>query len=140
MYPKISKKGPFTVEASGYEPVEGETIPRRNPIAKDKLVTRPSPEIGTIFDIFKRSADKFGNAKAVGQRKLIRTHDETKKVKKTIDGQEKEVDKKWTYFELSEYSYISYAEYEKLALDIGAGLRKLGMEKSDRIELFGATR
>ncbi len=140
MYPKMSKKGPFTVEASGYEPVEGETIPRRNPIAKDKLVTRPSPEIGTIFDIFKRSADKFGNAKAVGQRKLIRTHDETKKVKKTIDGEEKEVDKKWTYFELSEYSYISYAEYEKLALDIGAGLRKLGMEKSDRIELFGATR
>ncbi|KAI9720183.1 MAG: hypothetical protein M1812_003001 [Candelaria pacifica] len=139
MYPKISKKGPFTVEASGYEPVEGETIPRRNPAAKDELINRPSPEIGTVFDILKRSADKFGNAKAVGQRKVIRTHDEIKKIKKTVDGQEREIDKKWTYFEMSEYSYISYVEYEKLALQVGAGLRKLGMQKSDRIELFAAT-
>ncbi|KAI9704793.1 MAG: long-chain fatty acid-CoA ligase [Candelina mexicana] len=139
MYPKISKKGPFTVEASGYEPVEGETIPRRHPAAKDELVRRPSPEIGTVFDILKRSAEKFGNAKALGQRKVIRTHEEIKKIKKTVDGQEKEVDKKWTYFEMSGYSYISYAEYEKLVLEIGAGLREIGMQKADRIELFAAT-
>ena len=34
--PRMESKGPFTVEASGYEKVEGETIPRRHPVAKVK--------------------------------------------------------------------------------------------------------
>lgn len=140
LYPRISKSPPFSVEAPGYQAVEGETIPRRNPLAKDKLVTTPSEDVRTIYDIIKRSADKFGNAKAVGTRRLIKTHNETKKVKKTVDGQTKEVDKNWTYYELSEYSYLSFVEYEKLTSQIGAGLRKLGMIKGDRLHLFAATR
>lgn len=140
LYPRATKKPPYSVDADGYEPVKGETIPRRNPIAKSKLITRPSEDIATIFDILKRSADKYGNAKAVGTRRIVKTHQETKKVKKTIDGQTKEVDKMWTYFELSEYIYVSFAEYEKMVLQIGAGLRKLGMVKDDRVHLFAATR
>ena len=136
----MSAKGPFTVEASGYEKVEGETIPRRHPQSKDKLVTSPSEDVKTIFDIIKRGADNFGNAKALGSRKVVKTHSETKKVKKMVDGQTKEVEKKWTYFELSEYNYLSFVEYEKMVLDIGAGLRKIGMEKSDRVHIFAATR
>lgn len=76
----------------------------------------------------------------MGTRRLIKTHHETKKVKRTVDGKTEEVDKKWTYFELSGYSYISFVEYEKLTLHIGAGLRKLGMVQSDRLQLFAATR
>lgn len=140
LYPRISQSGPFTVEASGYEPVEGETIPRRHPIAKDKLTTTPSDDVSTIFDILKRSADKFGNAKAVGTRHLIKTHYENKKVKKTVDGVITEMDKKWTYHELSGYSYLSFVEYEKTVLEIGAGLRKLGLAKDDRLHLFAGTR
>lgn len=138
--PRISSNPPFTVEASGYQPAEGETIPRRHPASKDKLTTSPSEDVRTIFDILKRSADKFGNAKALGTRRLVKTHHENKKVKKTVDGVTKEVDKIWTYFELSDYSYISFVEYEKLALEIGAGLRKLGLVKGDRLHLFAATR
>ena len=93
----------------------------------------------TIFDILKRSADKFGNAKALGSRKLVKQHNETKKIKKMIDGKTQEVDKKWSYFELSGYTYISFIEYEKLTAQIGAGLRKLGMNPADRISLFGGT-
>ena len=140
LQPRMSQSGPFTVEASGYKPVEGETIPRRHPISKDKLVTTPSPDITTIFDILKRSADKFGNAKALGSRKLLKTHHETKKIKKTIDGKTEEVNKDWSFFELSGYSYISFSEYEKMALQVGAGLRKLGMVKNDRLQLFAGTR
>ncbi len=138
--PRISKNPPFSVEASGYEAVEGETIPRRHPASKDKLTTSPSEDVTTIFDILKRSADKFGNAKALGTRRLIKTHQENKKVKKTVDGVTQEVDKKWTYFELSEYSYTSFVQYEKIALEIGAGLRKLGLVKGDRLHLFAGTR
>ena len=140
LYPHMSERGPFTVEASGCQPIEGETIPRRNPASKDKLATSPSEDVKTIFDILKRSADKYGNAKALGSRQIVNTHQETKKIKKTVDGQTKEVEKKWTYYELSEYSYLSFAEYEKLALQMGCGLRKLGLVKSDKLELFAATR
>lgn len=140
MQPRMYESGPFTVEASGYEPVKGETIPRRHPGSKDKLVTTPSEDVTTIFDILKRSADKFGNAKALGTRKLIKTHHETKKVKKIVDGKTTEIDKDWSFFELSGYSYVSFSEYEKLALQMGAGLRRLGMTKGDRLQLFAGTR
>jgi long-chain acyl-CoA synthetase len=138
--PRMAKKGPFTVEASGYEPVEGETIPRRHLSAKDKLITQPEEGVATTYDIFKRGAARFGNAKCVGSRRLIKTHVENKKVKKLVDGVEKEVDKKWTYFELSEYSYLSFIEYERQALQLGAGMRKLGLQKDDRLHIYGSTR
>lgn len=140
LYPKMTKKAPFTVEASGYEKVKGETIPRRNPLAKDKLISRPSDEVGTVYDNLVRAAAKYGNAKAMGSRKLIKTHTENKKVKKMVDGKETEVDKKWTYFELSGYTYMTYSEYTKLALTCGSGLRNLGLEKDDKLHLYGATR
>lgn len=136
----MSKKPPFTVEASGYEPVPGETIPRRLPQAKDNLVLRPAEDVATTYDVFRRSARVFGNAKAVGTRRLIKTHVENKKVKKIVDGVEQEVEKKWTYFEMSGYTYKSFVEYERLALELGCGLRKLGLEKDNKIHLYGATR
>ncbi|ODM17738.1 hypothetical protein SI65_06526 [Aspergillus cristatus] len=137
--PKMAKKPPFTVEVPGAEPIQGETKPRRHLRSKDGLILRPAEDVGTTYDVFRRSARLFGNAKAVGSRKLIKTHIENKKVKKVIDGVEKEVDKKWTYFEMSEYSYKSFVEYEQLALQLGAGLRKLGLEKDSKIHLYGAT-
>ncbi|CAF9904717.1 MAG: long-chain fatty acid-CoA ligase [Alectoria fallacina] len=140
LLPRMSQSGPFTVEASGYEHVKGETIPRRHPAAKDKLNATPSEDVTTIFDILKWSADRFGNAKALGSRKLVKTHHETKKVKKTVDGKTEEVNKAWSFFELSGYNYISFSEYERLALQIGAGLRKLGMMRSERLQLFAGTR
>jgi long-chain acyl-CoA synthetase len=57
-----------------------------------------------------------------------------------VDGQETEVDKKWTYFEMSGYVYMSFIEYEKLALTCGSGLRSLGLVKDDKLHLYGATR
>lgn len=138
--PRAYKKGPQTVEASGFEKVKGETIPRRNPACKDGLKMRPTEEVATVYDIVKYSSKKFGNAKAMGSRKLIRTHDEVKKITKVVDGKETTQDKKWTYYELSEYSYISFVEYEKQVNRIGAALRHVGMTKGDRVHLFAATR
>jgi long-chain acyl-CoA synthetase len=137
----MTKKPPFSVHAAGYtDKPEGETIPRRNPIAREKLLTRPSEDVKTVYDNLKRAAEKFGNAKCVGTRKILKTHTEIKKVKKLIDGKEQEVDKKWTYFELSGYEYISFIEYEKLALALGCGLRHLGVTKDDKMHQYGATR
>lgn len=138
--PQMVRKPPFSVNASGVEKKDGETIPRRHPLAKDELLITPASEVKTIYDNLRRAARKFGNAKALGTRKIIKTHVENKKVKKMVDGVEQEVDKKWTYYELSPYSYISFIEYEQLALQGGAGLRSLGLNAGDKIHLYGATR
>lgn len=134
------QKPPYTVEASGFQPVEGETIPRRHPKAKDGLLERPAPEVNTTFDLLKRSAELYGNEPAVGSRKLIHTHREKKKVPKVVDGKTTEVEKEWTYYELSEYTYITYQEYFTQVLQVGAGLRKLGLAPKDRLHIFATTR
>lgn len=141
LYPqaKATKTGPVTVEASGYEKKDGETIPRRNVKAKDALRTQPAEGISTLYDILRYSSSKFGNAKAMGMRKIVNTHTETKKIKKMIDGKQEEVDKNWTYFELSPFKFISFVEFEKIALSIGAGLKKLGLKPQDRLHLFAST-
>lgn len=131
---------PYTVEAAGAEPVEGETIPRRHPKAKDGLIERPAPGVYTTFDLLKRSAERYGDEPAIGSRKLIRTHKEKKKVLKVVDGKTTEVDKEWTYYELSDYSYRTYREYFSQVLQVGAGLRKLGLKPKDRLHIFATTR
>lgn len=140
LYPKMTMKPPFTVEVPGAKAKEGETVPRRHPNAKDGLIIRPAPDVNTPYDIVRRGAEKFGNAKAIGTRRLIKTHVENKKVKKIIDGQEQEVEKKWTYFELSGYTYKTFIEYEAQVNQLGAGLKNLGLEKGNRLHLYGATR
>lgn len=137
--PRIQAKPPFSVEVPGQEPVEGETPIRRIPAAIPDLIDKPQTNITTVYELVRVSVEKYGNAKAMGSRKLIRTHQETKKVKKIVDGEEREVDKQWTYFELSGYDYMSYSEYEKLMLQVGAGLRKLGLTRGDRVHIFAAT-
>jgi long-chain acyl-CoA synthetase len=137
--PRVYKKAPFTIEVPGAQKVEGETIPRRNYRCKDGLISTPAPDVKTIYDILRRSSAKYGNAKAVGKRKLIDMHVETKMIKKQVDGKETEVEKKWQYYELSPYEYMSFSEYEALALNAGRGFRALGMKAEQRVHLFAAT-
>ncbi|KAK1969873.1 AMP-binding enzyme [Colletotrichum sublineola] len=137
--PKMQIKGPFSVPSPGVEAKDGETVPRRLPQAIPDLITIPGGNITTTYELVKQSAEKYGNARCLGSRKLVNTHRETKKVKKMVDGEEREVDKQWTYFELSPYEYITFHEYERLTLQLGAGLRKLGMAKADRVHLYAAT-
>lgn len=136
--PRNYKRPPYTVEVTDKK--EGETAIRRNIRTKDALKTVPESGVNTIYDILRRSSQKYGNAKALGKRKLIQMHEENKKVKKVIDGKEQEVDKKWQYYELSGYEYYSFSEYEQLALKVGAGYRALGLEpRKDRVHIFAAT-
>lgn len=136
---KATRSGPVTAEVPGVAKVDGETIPRRNVKVKDGLRLKPADDINTLYDLMRYSSAKFGNAKAMGSRKIIDIHEETKKIKKMIDGQQQEVDKKWQYFELSPYKFISFVEFEKLVLALGAGLKKLGLNPQDRLHLFAST-
>ncbi|KAF1813307.1 long-chain-fatty-acid-CoA ligase-like protein [Eremomyces bilateralis CBS 781.70] len=137
--PRSYKTGPVTVEVPGAEPIDGETLPRRHIRAKDGLKTCPTDDVSTMYELLKYASSKFGNAKAAGTRKLIKEHKEIKKVKKIVDGEETEVEKTWSFFEVSPYSYVSFVEFETIALQMGAGLRKLGLEAGDKLEFFAAT-
>ncbi|KAH7312272.1 long-chain acyl-CoA synthetases & [Stachybotrys elegans] len=133
------RKPPFTIEAPGYEKVPGETIPRRNAGCTDGLITRPAEEVGTVFDLIKRSARIYPNHNAVGYRKLIQMHKEIKKVQKNVDGEIREVDKEWQFFELSPYTFLTYKEYLERVLYLGSGLRKLGMTPDEKLHFFAMT-
>ncbi|KAF7539463.1 hypothetical protein G7Z17_g12425 [Cylindrodendrum hubeiense] len=132
-------KPPFTIESPGVEKVEGETIPRRHPKAKDGLLNSPAEGVHTVYDIVKRSARLYPNHTAVGARKLIKLHKETKKIKKNIDGEVREIDKEWQFFELSKYEYLTHKEYLERVHHIGSGLRKLGLTSEDKLHLFATT-
>jgi long-chain acyl-CoA synthetase len=131
---------PYTVEAPGYAPVAGETIPRRHPKAKDGLLERPAPDVRTTFDLVKRSAKAYANEPGVASRRLIDVHVEKKPVTKVVDGQTVEEQKTWTYYECSDYTTLTYSEYFVQVLQVGAGLRALGLAPKDKLHLFAATR
>lgn len=137
---RMSRSPPFTVEVPGAVKIEGETIPRRNARTPDALRSTPEPGVNTVFDILTRSAKKFGESQAVGWRKLIKKHEEVKKIKKMVDGVVKDVDKKWLFFEMSGYHFLTFVEYERLALQLGSGFRKLGLVKDDRVHIYATTR
>ncbi|KAL6916818.1 hypothetical protein FSST1_008313 [Fusarium sambucinum] len=132
-------KPPFTIETPGYEKKPGETIPRRHPQARDGLVERPADDVHTVFDIVRRSARLYPDHRAVGWRKLIKLHKETTQVEKKVDGKIQLVDKEWAFFELSPFSFYTYKEYEQHCLQLGSGLRKLGMEPGNKLFFFASS-
>lgn len=141
-HPKQYKRGPYTVEVdlpAGQAAPVRESIPRRNVACKDKLATVPEPGVDTLYKLVQRSSEKYGNAKAIGTRKIIKVYNETNQITKKVDGKEVKQDKAWQYYELGPYEYISASEYANLTNTIGAGLRAYGMVKDDRVHLFAST-
>jgi long-chain acyl-CoA synthetase len=67
-------------------------------------------------------------------------HVEKKKVKKNVDGEVQEVEKEWSYFELTGFEYLTYQQYHERVLQIGSGLRNLGLTSNDKLHIFGSTR
>jgi long-chain acyl-CoA synthetase len=123
----------------GPDPPQGEGRRRRNPAAKDTLISKPRVSVSTIYDILLHASKEYAGQETMGTRKLIKEHVEERKLKKTIDGQETEVAKKWSTFELGPYEYVTYEEFGRLAHAVGCGLRKLGLQPKDRVQIFART-
>lgn len=140
LWPTISHKPPFNIQLPNYEKRDGEGIPRRHPGSLDSLKERPDPSIGTLYDIVCFVEKKYGDALCMGSRKLLKTHVEKKMVKKMVNGEETEVPKEWTYYEMSGYEYMSYKEYKRLVDTVGCGLSAIGLAKDDYVQLYAATR
>ncbi|KAK9369164.1 eukaryotic long-chain fatty acid CoA synthetase (LC-FACS) [Lipomyces kononenkoae] len=136
--PVVRKSAPYTME-SGLPTAKNE-VPARRSInsspAGSPLRVTPADGICTTYDLVKHVAAKYADKAALGSRKVIKIHEETKLVTKIVDGQETTIPKKWNYFELSPYTFITYKELLDEVHIYGAGLKRLDITL---LEIYAAT-
>lgn len=123
----------------GSEDVPGETRTRRITIAEKELATQPIEGIDTVYDILAYSARTYGDKNAFGEREVVAVHEEEKEVKKMVDGKQVTEKKKWQYFQLSEYKYLTFTQLKERADAIGKGLADIGLKKGDIFNVYAAT-
>ncbi|PWN28303.1 acetyl-CoA synthetase-like protein [Jaminaea rosea] len=123
----------------GDAPPKGEGRIRRSYKAPDNLIANPGNGIETMVDVFNFALKKFTNKPVLGWRDLVKMHEEEKEVTKKVDGKEKKEMKKWQYFELSDYKYLTYAELDEKIAHVSSGLSNLGLSKETRFNIYSAT-
>lgn len=132
--------GPGSVEV-GPEPNQGEGRVRRNYlVAEGDLAARPMDGIDTVYDVLAYVDRAYGDKKAIGYRDVIDIHVEEKEVTKMIGGKEVKEMKKWSYFELSEFKYLTFTELRRTSDSIGRGLADFGLKKGDIFNIYAGTR
>lgn len=130
--------GEGSVEVS--PPKDGEGGVRRLAICKDGLLTEPAPGVKVVPDVLDYAAEKYPDVRAVAWREVVQVHKEEKKVKKVVDGEEREESKTWSYFELSEPKFMTFKEYRLATREVGRALAHLGFGKSDDVvNIYAAT-
>ncbi|RKO96912.1 hypothetical protein CXG81DRAFT_13259 [Caulochytrium protostelioides] len=112
---------------------------RRNIRHPNALIARPSADVGTLYDILQFSVRTMANKRGFGARPVIKIHEETKDVKKVVDGVETTEKKTWKFWELGPYAWWSYKEFSDRAHQVGAGLLQLGVAPRTKITLFATT-
>ncbi|GAA5871399.1 hypothetical protein JCM3774_005588 [Rhodotorula dairenensis] len=128
-----------TVEIGDEQLKPGQGRPRRYYMAKDALVDSPAPGIETIPDMLDHSVKTRPDLPAVGWRDTIRIHKEYKDVKKIVEGQETTEKKEWTYYELTDYRYLSYAEFGQLVADLASALAESGLSRDTVFNIYAQT-
>jgi len=116
----------------------GETTVRRNSSCPHALTDAPHPSIHTIFDLVQFNARRWGDGSCFGTRKVIKVHRET--LATNIHGKEDLAPERETLFwELGPYEYRTYNEVAREGLDLGGGLRRMGLSKGDRVNIYADT-
>ncbi|KAJ4482377.1 hypothetical protein J3R30DRAFT_3699842 [Lentinula aciculospora] len=64
---------------------------------------------------------------------------EEKEMKKFVNGKEVVEEKKWKYFELSDYKYINFIELKEAVSEIARGLVEIGVTSDDVFNIFSQT-
>jgi len=130
---------PFSVEVTDTS-AKGEGRIRRNRVVgTGDLLSTPRDNVSTVYELLQYSAKKFGDKNCMGHRNVIKEHTEEKMFTKVVDGEERQIPKKWTYWELSPYIYRSFKQVGEESAALGSGLRNLGLNPGDRIELYAGT-
>ncbi|ORX56993.1 acetyl-CoA synthetase-like protein [Hesseltinella vesiculosa] len=126
-----------TVETGAPQPNGGRI--RRSALSPDAIVRVPASNVHTLYDVLQHSAKKYATRNAFGRRRVEKMIEEEKEVTKFIDGKETKQMKKWKYFQLSPYEYVTYAEASVLTHAIGNAFISLGLEPKAKVEIFSST-
>ena len=70
----------------------------------------------------------------------IDVHEEEKTITKKVDGEDKVETKKWKYFELGPYQYLSFQQVKTSVIEIANALVGLGLKKGDVFNIYAQTR
>jgi hypothetical protein len=134
-------KQPYSVDV-GPDHASNEGPVRRLRTVVDSGLTETipgHPYILTVYDLVRNAVEAWTDKECLGSRRVIRQHQEKKNITKLVNGVEQQIPKTWTYSELSPYEYRSYTDLGKETNAIGSGLRKLGLEPGDNVELYAET-
>ncbi|KAF8063537.1 long-chain-fatty-acid-CoA-ligase, partial [Lyophyllum atratum] len=112
---------------------------RRLAIACETLVTQPTEGVDTVFNLLQYAARTYGSYRALGWRDVVKIHEEKKEVTKVVNGKEVLEEKTWKYFELSDYKYISYIEFEDMVADVAHALLDLGFASDHVFNIYAET-
>jgi long-chain acyl-CoA synthetase len=129
---------PYSVEVTDTS-AKGEGRIRRNRNAVAELITKPRDNVSTVYELLQYSIKKYGDKDCMGYRKVVKEHTDEKMMTKIVDGEERQIPKKWTFWELSPYIYRSFKQVGEESAALGAGLRQLGLNPGDRLELYAGT-
>jgi long-chain acyl-CoA synthetase len=116
---------------------KGETPVRRSILSPLVLTETPDPAIRTIYDLVQFSARRWADKPCFGTRKVIKIHTEKQIVSNAANAASEP--KVYMFWELGPYEYRSYKEVAQEGLDVGSGLRKLGLERGDKIAIYAET-
>jgi len=103
------------------------------------LLMTPRPNVTTVYELLQYSVKRFGDRNCMGHRNVLKEHTEEKMITKMVDGEPRQVPKKWTFWELSGYVYRKYKDVGEESATLGAGLRNLGLKPGDNVELYAGT-
>ena len=110
------------------ETPKGETTVRRNISSPYALTETPHPAVRTIYDLFQFNASRWAENPCFGTRNVIQMH-----VENDSEGKSR------TLWELGPYEFRTYKQVALEGLNVGSGLRALGLEKGDKIAIYADT-
>jgi long-chain acyl-CoA synthetase len=108
-------------------------------VTSAELIEGPLEGVDTTSDLVAYATQKYTTANAIGWRDIIKVHEEQKEVKKTVEGKESTETKTWKYFELCDYQYRSYAEFEAAVSQAGRALANLGITDDNIFNIYAST-
>ncbi|KAJ1844531.1 long-chain fatty acid-CoA ligase [Coemansia sp. RSA 2708] len=116
-----------------------ETPTRRFHTTADRLIDRAEPDITNIYAALVQGQKTRPDAALLGKRDVLGTVSEDKQVQHKVDGKLETVTKKWSYFKLGEYKWMTYNDIVEATTQLGAGFRALDVAAKSRVLIYAPT-
>lgn len=112
---------------------------RRSFLSPNAFLERPEEGVSTMVDLLDAARRRYGPKPMIGTREIVREHKDHKVIHKKVGDSEVEETKTWTFYELSDYSFITLNEFCEVVQKFSSGLQALGLTSEMRFNIFAST-